>query len=123
MMHIRVAFTVATSLLFLSVGPAPAHAEDVRRADAHGDAPTSIDITSVRYTHSKTRVSVVGTIPQLGQAGEASPSISRFSIFEAGYVVLVKKRPGEAPRVRLAYFNHFDLEPRRCSSRFWQVGE
>ena len=115
-MHIRVAFTVATSLLFLSVEPAPAHAEEVRRTDAHGDAPASIDITNARYTHGKTRVSVVATIPRLGRAGQASLSISRYSIFEAGYVVLVKKRAGEAPRVRLAYFNHFELEPRRCSS-------
>ncbi|UMG91331.1 hypothetical protein [Nocardioides sp. TF02-7] len=64
--------------------------------------------------HARTHVRVLADVPDLGRRGSAALSISRFSIFEAGHVLRIMKRPGQSPRVRLFYFNHFDLEPRRC---------
>ena len=94
---------------------APAATETVERTDARRDAPASIDIATATYTHTRAHVRVVARIPELGGAGSASLSISRFGIFEAGYVVQIKKRAGRPARTRLLFFNHFDLEPRRCA--------
>lgn len=94
----------------------PASAETVHRDDSRRDAPARIDVSRATYTHSQERVRVVARIPNLGRAGTAALSISRFEIFEAGYVVEIKKRAGEPPRTRLLFFNHFDLEPRRCDA-------
>lgn len=115
MTNTKVLLALMINVLLLGGGLVPAHAQEVRRNDAHGDAPARIDVWSAKYTHSEARVAVVAKIAALGQAGEASLSISRFTVFEAGYVVLIRKRVGHKPRVRLAYFNHFDLEPRSCS--------
>lgn len=92
-----------------------AHAETERRLDARNDAPDVIDVWAARYTHGLRQVRVVATIPDLGRRGSAALSITRFTVFEAGYVVQIKKRPGRPARTKLYYFNHFDLEPRRCS--------
>ena len=121
----KVVVVLAVSSLLLAVGLSPAHAQEAQRKDSHGDAPARIDIWSANYTHGKNRVTVVAKIPKLGRAGEASLSISRFTIFEAGYVALIKKRVGHKARVRLTYFNHFDLEPRQCSriSGRWAVSQ
>jgi hypothetical protein len=107
----------------LAVGAAPADAETVGRDDPRQDAPANIDVTHATYTHSQDRVGVVARIPDLGRAGTAALSISRFGIFEAGYVVQIHKRAGEAPRTRLLFFNHFDLEPRRCDDVSGTWGE
>jgi hypothetical protein len=111
---IKLIVLLAVSLLLVAAVAAPASAEKIRRVDARGDAPQAIDIWSARYSHGVHRVSVVASLPDLGQRGRASLSISKFEIFEAGYVALIKKRPGAAPQVRLTFFNHFDLEPREC---------
>ena len=100
--------------LVLGTNLTPAGAETRARADRAGDAPTAIDATSATYTHGPRRVSVVATIPALGDRGSAALSISKFDIFEAGYVVQIRKRVGQEPRTRLTFFNHFDLQPRRC---------
>ena len=97
-------------------GPAAASAETVRRDDARNDAPARIDVSRATYTHSQNRVRVVARIPNLGRTGTAALSISKFEIFEAGYVVEIKKRAGEPPSTKLFFFNHFDLEPRRCTA-------
>jgi hypothetical protein len=82
--------------------------------DRTGDAPARIDATRARYTYGGGTVKVTARIPNLGNSGNAALSITRFDIFEAGYVVRIVKRQGQAPRVRLFYFNHFELEPRSC---------
>ncbi|MGB0101049.1 MAG: hypothetical protein WBP61_12295 [Nocardioides sp.] len=110
----RLAGTAVVVAMVLGV-PAVASAETVRRDDARGDAPARIDVSRATYTHSQDRVRVVARIPELGRAGKASLSISKFEVFEAGYVVQIKKRAGEPPRTKLLYFNHFDLERRRCA--------
>ena len=102
-------------LLVLLVAP-PARAETVHHRDARGDAPSAIDIRSVDYSHGLQRVRVKADIPDLGSSGSAALSISRFTVFEAGYVIQIKKRAGTSAKARLYYFDHFDLEPRRCSS-------
>ena len=107
---------VALLAAMLASAVVPASAETVRRDDPRGDAPARIDVSRATYTHSQHRVRVVARIPSLGRAGTAVLSISRFEIFEAGYVVEIKKRAGEPPRTRLFFFNHFDLEPRRCAA-------
>jgi len=100
----------------LAAGTTAAAAETVGRDDRRHDAPARIDVTHATYTHSQNRVRVVARVPRLGRTGTAALSISRFEIFEAGYVVQIKKRAGEPPRARLFFFNHFDLEPRRCAN-------
>ncbi|WP_243056262.1 hypothetical protein [Nocardioides sp. SR21] len=95
---------------------APASAETVRRDDSRNDAPARIDVSRATYTHAQEQVRVVARIPNLGRGGTAALSISRFEIFEAGFVVEIKKRAGKPPRTRLFFFNHFDLEPRRCDA-------
>lgn len=107
--------SAALSLALVGLVPSSAHAETVRRQDANGDAPARIDIRSVKYSHGPRRVRVVASIPDLRANGTASLSISRFSIFEAGYVLQIRKRPGSPPRTRLRFLNHFDLEPRTCA--------
>ena len=118
MCRVRVKALVAVVLgLALAGGFVPAaQAESVHRRDAVGDAPAVIDIRAAEYTHSERRVRVVARIPDLGDRGEAALSISRFTIFEAGYVVTIKKRAGTPARVRLMFFDHFGLEPRECSA-------
>ena len=101
--------------LLLGVSSA-AHAEEVWRDDVRGDAPAAIDARGARYTHGENRVTVVAKLPKLGGVGQAALSISRFTIFEAGYVALITKQAGEKPRVRLTFFDHFKLNPAKCSS-------
>jgi hypothetical protein len=114
-MRARVKAAAAGVACLLVVGIAPAAAaEIVERRDASGDAPASIDITRATYKHSLRRVSAVARVPGLGQRGSADLAVSRFEIFEAGYVVRIRKRVGEPATVRLLFFNHFDLEPRAC---------
>ena len=110
----RIIVLLAVSVLLVAGWPSPAGAEQVRRVDPRGDAPAAIDIWSARYQHREHRVRVVANIPDLGQRGRASLSISRFTIFEAGYVAIIKKRAGKDPQVRLTFFNHFELQPRDC---------
>jgi len=100
-------------LLACSVA-APASAQTVTREDRVGDAPASIDITRVRYAHLSDRVRVAARIPQLGDAGTADFLISRFEIFEAGYVARIRKTKDREARVSLLYYNHFDLTKRTC---------
>jgi len=104
---------VAAVLLAAAVSPATA--ETVERDDRRGDAPAAIDVVQATYSHTHHRVRVVARVPDLGRSGSATLSISRFEIFEAGYVLRIRPRPGEPPRIRLLFFNHFDLEPRRCA--------
>lgn len=101
-----------------------ANADTDRRQDARGDAPAAIDISIVDYSHGQKRVEVSATIPDLGRRGSASLSISRFNVFEAGYVLQIRKRPGSTPRTRLYYFDHFALKPRECDnvSGKWGTG-
>lgn len=113
------------SVLLGTLLPAPsAHADSERRRDARNDAPDVIDIWSATYTHSERRVSVEAVIPELGREGSASLSVTQYTTFEAGYVVQISKRADQRARVGLYYFNHFDLEPRRCSevSGTWGKG-
>ncbi len=111
----RAALTAALTVgVLVLAGSAPAGAETVSRSDARGDAPARIDVTRATYTHSDDHVSVVARIPRLGRQGTAALSISRFEIFEAGYVVEVVKRAGQPARAKLLYYNHFDLLPRSC---------
>jgi hypothetical protein len=114
MVPIRIAALVAAAALVLTA--APAHAQTVERTDRRGDAPASIDVARATYTHGAETISVVARVPRLGDRGTAALSLSKFEIFEAGYVVRIRKRPGREPRVRLFFFNHFDLEPRTCSA-------
>ncbi len=117
------ALGMVIAVLLGSVIAAPAAiAETERRQDARNEAPSAIDISEVTYTHGLRQVRVVATIPDLGRRGSAALSISRFTIFEAGYVVEIKKRRGHPARTKLYYFNHFDLEPRRCSDVEGQWG-
>ena len=106
---------VAAAVLLAAV-VSPATAETVERADRRGDAPAGIDVVHATYSHTRDRVRVVARVPDLGRSGSATLSISRFEIFEAGYVLRIRARPSEPTRTRLLFFNHFDLEPRRCAA-------
>ncbi|MBA2952774.1 hypothetical protein GON03_22375 [Nocardioides sp. MAH-18] len=106
--------TVAAVAAALVATAAPSSADTVRRKDPLGDAPASIDIASATYTHADQHLRVVARIPDLGSRGTAALSLSKFGIFEAGYVVQIRKRPGQPPRTRLLFFDHFDLRPRAC---------
>jgi hypothetical protein len=125
MRPVKVLFPLTVTLVLLASGLTAAHAEVVHRDDPTGDAPPRFDVASARYSHHPARVAVTAQIPDLGDAGWASLSVSRFRVFEAGYVVLMRKRADEQPRVRLTYFNHFELEPRRCAgvTGSWDDGE
>ena len=103
------AFVVLATLIAL-----PAQAETKVKQDREGDAPAAIDVTRARYSHGETHVRVTARISALGRVGEAALSISRFEIFEAGYVVRIIKHRGKPARVGLFYFDHFDLEKRAC---------
>jgi len=106
---------VATTALVVAVA-APARGETVERDDRRGDAPASIDVVHATYSHTHSRVRVVARLPHLGRGGVADLSISRFEVFELGYVLRITNRPGEPPRTQLLFFNHFDLAPRRCTA-------
>ncbi len=100
--------------LLLPLTGTPAHAATRVKQDRTGDAPARIDITRATYTYADGRVKVRARIPDLGRYGTAALSISRFEIFEAGYVVRIVKRVGQPARVALFYFDHFDLHRRDC---------
>ena len=112
-MRIRT-WLVGLATLGLVASGTTASAETVRRTDPRGDAPAGIDLTRVSYTHETQRLKVVAVLPRLGDAGVATLSLSRFEVFEAGYVVEIRKRAGHEPRTRLLFFDHFDTEPRAC---------
>lgn len=105
-------FAVVASLL--AVTPA-ATAETEVRKDRSGDAPAAIDIEEVDYVYGNGRVSVVASIPDLGRSGRADLTVTRFDTFEAGYVLRIVKRSGDPAKIRLYYFDHFDLDRRRCN--------
>lgn len=110
---VRALLAPAVALLLTAGTLSPAAAEVVRRTDAAGDAPAAIDVTRARYAHdSHVRVKVA--VPDLGRRGAASLAVSRFTVFEAGYVATISKPRGRPARLRLEFFDHFDLEPRSC---------
>ncbi|HXH79757.1 hypothetical protein [Nocardioides sp.] len=82
--------------------------------DETGDAPRGIDIDSARYSHANEEVAVVARVPDLQRMGSASLSISRFEIFEAGYIVRIIKTRGRPAQTALLYFDHFDATERAC---------
>ena len=110
----RLKWFISLVVLLGSFAALPAYAETKIKPDPAGDARASIDITRAKYTHADRHVKVLARIPALRRTGEAALSISRFEIFEAGYVVLLEKRPGQPAEVGLYYFNHVNLEPREC---------
>jgi hypothetical protein len=109
---VRIAVVVAS--IALSLGVTPALAETKTRVDPADDAPAGIDITLARYSYENGRVSVMARVPHLARRGRADLSISRFEIFDAGYVLRLVKRAGKPPRTRLYFFDHFDLHRRPC---------
>ena len=114
-MHARKSVSLAVlGLVSPFLLSAPAHAA-TKVKDDPDDAPARIDITKVRYTYGDGTVRVSGTVPELGDFGRGYLTISRYEVFEAGYVLRIIKKAGEEPRVRLLYFDHFDLEPSACS--------
>lgn len=92
----------------------PAGAQTVVRPDPRGDAPDRIDVTRAAYAHGEHRVRVIARTPELGKAGTADLLISRFEIFEAGYVVRIRQRRDRPARLSLLHFDHFDLLPVAC---------
>lgn len=114
---------VAAGLLVGAVA-APASAQTVVRDDPRGDAPARIDVTKVRYAHLSDRVRVAARIPGLGRSGTADFLVSRFEIFEAGYVVRIRQPKVGPAKVSLLYFDHFDLKKRTCKgvSGSWGSG-
>lgn len=92
----------------------PAAAETVVRRDATGDAPDRIDTTRAAYAHGQHRVRVIARVPELGRSGTADLLVSRFGIFEAGYVVRIRQRRDEPARLSLLHFDHFDLKRVEC---------
>ena len=112
MTRFRTLVTTVVALLVCSTGAA--HAAVAIRDDATGDAPAAIDIKQAQYSYGDGRVRVVSAVPDLGRYGRAELAISRFEVFEAGYVVRIVKKVGEAPTVRLLYYDHFSLKRRAC---------
>jgi hypothetical protein len=106
---------LAAATLVIAVA-APAAGETVERDDRQGDAPASIDVVHATYSHTHSRVRVVARLPHLGRGGAADLSISRFEVFELGYVLRITNRPGKPPRTQLLFYNHFDLVPRGCAA-------
>jgi hypothetical protein len=104
--------TVLTAVLALL--PASASAETVVRRDARNDAPAGIDITRVAYAYSARRVAATVRVPELARTGRMGLSISRFEVFEAGYVAIVRRSSDGTVSARLLYFDHFDATPRPC---------
>ena len=101
---------------------APASAQTVDRNDPAGDAPARIDITKVRYTHESDRVRVSAKIPDLGKSGTADFLVSRYEIFEAGYVVRIRQHRDQPAKVSLLYFDHFRPEEAHLQGRLRQLG-
>lgn len=106
--------------LFLA---APAEGASKTRSDPAEDAPARVDVTEARYSYGDNRTSVVITVPELGDAGRVYFRVSRYEIFEAGYVLRLRKQAGEEPRVRLLYYDHFDIKPRACSAKGGSWGD
>lgn len=109
--------TLALTLLItaiLSVLPASAAADTATRRDPRGDAPAGIDIVRSHYRHAVRSVSARVYLPALSDTGSVSLAISRFDVFEAGYVAVVRRRADGTVSRRLLYFDHFDYLPRRC---------
>ena len=98
----------------LVVQPAIAVADSAARPDSRNDAPARIDISRVQYQHRVHRVSTRVRIPDLGRTGRVALAISRFDVFEAGYVAIVRRRSDGSVSRRLGYFDHFETTPRRC---------
>ena len=113
-MHAVKSLAAVIAMLSLVLVGSPAVAETVVDKDSVDDAPAWIDITRARYTYNSDRAKVIARIPDLGRAGEAALSITRFEVFEAGYVVRIIKRRGERATVGLYFFDHFDLNKRKC---------
>jgi hypothetical protein len=109
------------------VGPmllaGPADGATKTRSDPEGDAPARVDVTEARYRYGDDRTAVVITVPELGDVGRVYLRISRYEIFEAGYVLRLRKKAGEEPRVRLLYYDHFDVEPRACAAKGGSWGD
>ena len=104
--------TVLTAVLALL--PASASAETVVRRDARNDAPAGIDITRVAYAYSARRVAATVRVPELARTGRMGLSISRFEVFEAGYIAVVRRTSDGTVSARLLYYDHFDTTPRPC---------
>ena len=115
-MRARALWIATVAVMASTLLGTPASAETKVKDDQLGDAPAAIDITRARYVHNDDAVIVVAKIPDLGGAGEAQLAVSRFEIFEAGYVVRLIKRRGEPATVGLFYFDHFDLLERDCDA-------
>lgn len=99
----------------LALTASPAGADTRARTDARRDAPASIDISRATYRHTGSRVSTTIRVPHLGKRGRASLAISRYGIFEAGYVAVVRKMPGQRAKARLFFFDHVQNRPRACT--------
>lgn len=110
----KILSVLLATLLGIPLLGSPAQAAIEVKRDRADDAPARIDIHSVAYEYGSGRVKVTASAPDLGRAGRADLSITRFEIFEAGYVLRIAKRRGNAARVRLYYFDHFDLNRRGC---------
>lgn len=116
MRAVRTLTTLLVTIAGLSLAaPLTAHAETTVRQDRRDDAPARIDVARARYSYGPDRVTVLARIPNLGRRGDASFSFTRFEVFEAGYVVRIVKRAGQAPRVGVYYFDHFGLSRRPCA--------
>lgn len=113
-MGTRPAIVTLVLAVLLAVLPATASADTTIRRDPRNDAPAGIDITRVRYSYTDNRVSTRVRVPELADSGRIGLSISRYSIFEAGYVAVVRRRSDGTTSRRLLYYNHFDTTPRRC---------
>lgn len=115
----KVRLAAVGSLLGLAVAglPSTVNADSVGRVDARNDAPAGIDITRVEYRHHAHRVSARVRVPDLARTGRVSLAISKFDVFEAGYVAVVRRRSDGTVSRRLTYFNHFDTTPRSCRVR------
>ena len=114
---------VVTATLAAVLTATPAQAEVRFRPDRTGDAPAAIDLVRARYAYGHGRVAVTARVPELGRAGSTTLSISRFEIFEAGYVLRMRKKVGHEPHVRLYYFDHFGLNQRRCDDMAGSWGD
>lgn len=77
----------------------------------------------VQYRHAPRTVSARVRIPDLAQRGGVLLRTTRFDIFEAGYIAVLRKRPDGSLSKRLFYFDHFDVHPRRGDVRgSWRTG-
>lgn len=94
--------------------PSSASAETAVKRDQRNDAPAGIDITRVAYAYSDQRVAATVRVPELGATGRMGLSISRFEVFEAGYIAVVRRTADGTVSARLLYFDHFDTTPRPC---------